>query len=222
MFKELKRLMDSMAIVWCVCGGHAIDLFVGQQTRLHKDVDLAVLWEDRSKIITEFIRRGWRVFEPNHGFLREITSCTDDKMIEDNLWCLRPDAGYEIIHQFGNYYKISTARTSQTALDFIEVLFNRVNNGAFLYKRNPQISLTRYLYVSKNGIPYLAPEMILLYKSTFVRLLGTVTPEHTEVVKNYRHDFRVARARLSVEQKKWLKDALQEEYPKGHEWIELL
>jgi hypothetical protein len=36
---------------WYVCGGWAIDVFLGKQTRIHKDLDIAVFWEDRNSIV---------------------------------------------------------------------------------------------------------------------------------------------------------------------------
>lgn len=218
MLEGLKELLDSMEIFWAICGGDAIDLFAGMQTRGHKDIDVAVLWEDRERIITGFLERGWRVFEPDHGLLREITALEEDLRTEDNLWCIRPETkGYQIVPKHDNFYEITTTRKQQDVLDYVEVLFNRVMDGKFLYKRNPGISLARYLYHNAEGIPYLAPEMVLLYKSVFVRMLPT--PENLEVAENYRHDFRVAVEKFNEVQCAWLKSALKASYPMGHEWI---
>lgn len=218
MLFALKKWMDSMRIPWMVCGGTAIDLFIGEQTRPHKDVDVAVFWENREQIIGEFLDRGWRVFEPDHGLLREITSFEEDMRVEDNLWCLHPAMdSYLISNRYENYYSITTERENQDVLDYIEVLFNQKKDGAFLYKRNPGITLKPYIYYDNSGIPYLAPEMVLLYKSIFIRLLQR--PKYMEMVNNYRHDFQVVLERLSFQQQKWLRDALRKEYPEGHEWI---
>ena len=223
MLHELKALMDSMEISWAVCGGDAIDLFVGERTRDHKDIDVAAFWEDRERVITGFLARGWRVFEPDQGLLREITSLEEDLRSEDNLWCIRPETtGYQILHRHGNFYEITTRRKHQDVLDYIEVLFNRAVDGRFLYKRDPRISLTPYLYHSAEGIPYLAPEMVLLYKSIFVRLLERPTPENLAVAENYRHDFRVAVEQMEQRQRDWLRNALEACYPMGHEWLEAL
>ncbi len=221
MLYELKTLMDSMEISWAVCGGDAIDLFVGKQTRLHKDIDVAALWEERERVISGFLQKGWRVFEPDHGLLREITSLEEDLRTEDNLWCLRPKSdSYQIVHQHDRFYEITTERPHQDVLDYIEVLFNRVQDGKFLYKRNPEIALEQYLYHTEEGIPYLAPEMVLLYKSIFVRM--PPTPDNLKTAENYRHDFRVALDKMNKTQKEWLKVALEGSYPMGHEWLEKL
>lgn len=221
MLDELKNIMDSIGVKWAVCGGDAIDLFVGQQTRAHKDIDVAVFWEDREQIISAFLQEGWRVFEPDRGLLREITSLKEDLRTEDNLWCIWPESdSYQIRQKRDNFYEITTERKQQDVLDYIEVLFNREQNGRFIYKRNPAISLTPYLYYDANGIPYLAPEMVLLYKSIFVRFVER--PEYQDMVENYRHDFTVAVERFDGTQKKWLKEALTTCYPAGHEWLDRL
>lgn len=223
MLQALKALLDSMDIFWAVCGGDAIDLFVGKQTRPHKDIDIAAFWEDREKIITTFLQLGWRIFEPDHGLMREICSLDEDLRTEDNLWCIRPESsGYLITHHHDNFFEITTNRAHQDVLDYIEILFNREKNGEFLYKRNPSIRLSPYLYHSAEEIPFLAPEMVLLYKSVFVRLLAHPTAENMEVVENYRHDFRVAVEQFNDKQRAWLKSALEISYPMGHEWLEVL
>ena len=220
MYQELKRLMESIGVRWAVCGGDAIDLFVGKQTRLHKDIDVAVLWDDREQIIQGFLDMKWRVFEPDGGLLREIRSLSEDLRTEDNLWCIRPGTdSYTIVRHHDNYYEISTDREDQDILDYVEVLFNRVMNGQFLYKRNPSIYLDNYLYHSESGIPYLAPEMVLLYKSIFVRYTNSPEEAHRIMVENYRHDFDVAAEKMTMEQRQWLENALLCSYPNGHEWI---
>ncbi|WP_454191070.1 nucleotidyltransferase domain-containing protein [Paenibacillus sp. Marseille-Q7038] len=52
---------------WSICGGTAIDIFLCRQTRIHKDLDVAVFWEDRNTIIELMLGFGWRVFEACGG-----------------------------------------------------------------------------------------------------------------------------------------------------------
>ncbi|MFD2613169.1 nucleotidyltransferase domain-containing protein [Paenibacillus gansuensis] len=44
------------------CGGAAIDLFVGRKTRIHKDLDIAVFWEDRNLIVEMMLNSGCECF----------------------------------------------------------------------------------------------------------------------------------------------------------------
>lgn len=220
---ELFNDFFKLNINWAICGGDAIDLFVGEQTRNHKDLDVAVFWEDRKQIIEYMLQHKWRVFEPDNGRLREITNNSNDLMKEDNLWCLTPNCkSYDIKHLEHNFYDIQPLMNNQETLDFIEFLFNKKDNHYFYYKRNHQIKLQleQAILYSKNEIPFLAPEMVLLYKSIFIRFLDKL--EHQEMVNNYRHDFHVAIKKFTQNQINWLYQALKASYPNGHEWIDAL
>ena len=59
-----------------------------------------------------------------------------------------------------------------------------------------------------DGIPYLAPELILLYKSTDIERDG------------YQQDFELAYWKMDAAQKAWLRKALRQEYPEGHQWLD--
>lgn len=220
MIEEVKKLMESMVGEWAICGGDAIDLFVDKETRMHKDIDIAVFWNDRKNLIKNFLDNNWRVFEPDKGMLREITSIQEDLRTEDNLWCIKSESNsYHIENVYDNFYKITTERKHQDVLDFIELLFNRKEVNLFIYKRNSNIHLSNAIYYTKENIPFLAPEMVLLYKSIFIRFLDSNKKTDIEMVNNYRHDFDVAIPLLNENQKNWLKNALTLSYPNGHEWL---
>ena len=107
----------------------------------------------------------------------------------------------------GIYY-INFRNTGQTKLDFIEFLFNSRNDTDFIYARNNEIKRALDKAILKNeGIPYLAPEVCLLYKSTDI------------IREGYQSDFDKAIVKMTDEQKDWLNDALIKTYPEGHEWI---
>ena len=56
-----------------------------------------------------------------------------------------------------------------------------------------------------DGIPFLTPEVVLLFKAKNRR-------NHDEA------DFSSALPRLEVQQRRWLREAIQKAHP-GHEWI---
>ena len=223
--KEFKEFFSQLDIDWAICGGDAIDLFIGEQTREHKDLDIAVFWQDREQIIKYMLDKNWRVFEPEAGKLREITDISNDYRREDNLWCISRDNNtYNIVSLGNDYYDITTSQKNQERLDFIEFLFNKQEDGHFLYKRNHalRIQMDKAIIRTQDGIPYLAPEMVLLYKSIFIRYLESEKIEDKEMVANYRHDFEMSNNRFSGEQIRWLYNALKICYPNGHEWLDIL
>ena len=92
--------------------------------------------------------------------------------------------------------------------DFIELLFNKVDSTDFLFRRDMSITLPfeKMILLSVLGIPLLAPEIVLLYKS--------VKPDDPSAAA----DFRNALPELSSGSRDWLVNALEKMY-KHHAWL---
>ena len=77
--------------------------------------------------------------------------------------------------------------------------------GDFEYARTREIKreLNKAILFS-DGVPYLSPEMCLLYKSTDTEREG------------YQQDFELACKAMNSEQREWLKNALLRLNPQGH------
>ena len=104
-------------------------------------------------------------------------------------------------------YKVDFHHIGQTQLNFIEFLFNNKTDSEFLYARNHNVKRKlRDAFLSYQGMPYLAPEICLLYKSTDTEREG------------YQQDYQLASIRMSAEQLGWLNDAIDFLYPQGHKW----
>jgi hypothetical protein len=90
----------------------------------------------------------------------------------------------------------------------LEVLLNERVTDAFIFRRDPRIKipLERVFLRSESGIPILAPEIVLLYKSKRAT-------EHKEQL-----DFSSALSALDAERREWLIDSLTLINP-GHEWL---
>jgi hypothetical protein len=77
-----------------------------------------------------------------------------------------------------------------------------------LYARNEDIRLCLdKAILVYDGLPILAPEVVLLYKSKHIGVLGN------------QLDFENAHGELSGEQLAWLRNALTIVYPDGHKWL---
>lgn len=94
---------------------------------------------------------------------------------------------------------------------FIELLFNELQDGRFLYRRDPSIALPfeKVIISSSSGLPILAPEIVLLYKS--------VKPEDPSAAV----DFKNALPELPTQACQWLAAALEQSNP-DHIWLKLL
>ena len=93
-------------------------------------------------------------------------------------------------------------------MNFAEFLFNDKDDTDLLYARNGAVrqALSDAILYNDN-LPYLSPEMCLLYKSTDTEREG------------YQNDYDNAIANMNQRQRRWLDDALTIMYPEGHKWI---
>ncbi len=63
------RLLSDLNCRWCFCGGWAIDLFLGFNTRVHKDIDVAILRTDQHVVWTFLNVRNWVLQRVDSGSL---------------------------------------------------------------------------------------------------------------------------------------------------------
>jgi len=210
LINEVNTLLKSSDFEYAVCGGYAIELFLDKETRKHGDIDILVYWSDRDKIILYMYSFGWEVYEMcGNGIVHHITDINNQKRVKRNVFCIKDNC--ELVklypHNETDMYYLKFNHSGQTILNFIEFLFNDKTETDFLYARNIEIkrALSKAI-MSCNNIPYLAPELILLYKSTDVQRDG------------YQLDYDEAICMMNSEQKNWLKNALNILYPSGHLW----
>jgi hypothetical protein len=97
-----------------------------------------------------------------------------------------------------------------TKLIAFEVLLNDSNGTDWLFRRDHSVRLplAKIGGTTSDGIPYLAPEIVLLYKAKNVR-------------PNDERDFEIALPVLSKERRSWLRSALDIVHP-NHAWIDRL
>ena len=189
-FAEVRKvgaLLGGLSCEWYVCGGWALDLFLGRVTRDHKDVDIAVARRDQLGVRDYLRRRGWSLEKASDGRLSPW---------DEGEWLAPP------LH-------VVWCRNGAHDPPFFELLFNEVDDELFRFRRDQSVTLprARMSFVSDCGLPVLAPEVVLLYKSN--------SPDE------YAADFRAAAASLSEESRAWLKGALAKNSAR-HPWADEL
>ena len=210
LLEELKDFMAESNFPWAVCGGFALDLFLGRSIRPHGDIDLCVFEKDREAIKAYALGKGWQVFE----FRGQGKVCPlGDEMFSEpgrNLMCVKDgcdivkfypceDAGM-LYHQFFH--------TGMKEFHYFEFLFNSVSEEYLvLDQRNGVRRELSKAILRRNGIPYLAPEIVLLYKASD---FGNPA---------YQLDFEEAYPCLNEEQKAWFSSGMRLLYPDGHPWL---
>ncbi len=185
-FDEVRRvgaLLGGLRCGWYVCGGWALDLFLDRVTRAHKDVDIAVARRDQSEVQDYLLRRGWRLEKAAGGRLSPWEEGEELSLPLHGVWC----------------------RNESHDPDFFELLLNEIDDELFRFRRDPAVTLprARMSLESPEGLPVLAPEIVLLYKSNSA--------------EEYGEDFRTAAPALSAEARAWLRGALDKVSP-GHAW----
>ncbi len=130
---------------WAICGGWALDLFLGRVTREHKDVDISVLRRDQLEVQTYLLERGWGLEKTHAG---EFTPWAPGEVTElpiHTIWC----------------------KNSAFTPDFLEVLLEESSEDSFVFRRDSSVScpLRQAYFESSGGLPLLAPELVLLFKA---------------------------------------------------------
>lgn len=188
--RDAARLLSAFPHPWMFAGGWAIDLFLGGDTRRHKDVDIAIFREHQLDL--QRCLHGWQIFVPGSRKLEPWQQGEYLQLPAHNIWAYGPGQ--------------SGAGDVEVQPD-LEVLFNERDSTNWVYRRNPLITrpLTLACLTAPSGMPYLAPEIVLLYKAK-----GTRDSDH--------EDFEAVLGWLRDEQRLWLREALEVDRPE-HEWL---
>jgi Aminoglycoside-2''-adenylyltransferase len=172
---------------WWIAGGYAIDAFVGHlDRRTHEDIDVGLLASDQQEL--RGCLAGWELY------------CADPP------GTLRPwragEALAEPIHDV--WGRPGAAEPWRLAL-----VLNTSEGPVWTYRRDPRVRrpLSELVWRS-DDVPYLVPEVQLLFKSKTLRPKDEL-------------DFEDAAPLLAGEQRAWLRAALELAHP-GHPWARRL
>lgn len=212
LLKSTSQILSDIHVKWCFCGGWAIDLFMGTETRPHKDLDIMIFKEDLARTIAYMRNKGWRVEVPTRKGFIPVDEESFESLDFENLWCMNEayPTDYLRVDDKSSYNFYHYDREVQEEFDFVEIVLNASEDNDFIYHKNPEIRRPLDLAIFEHdGMPYLAPEIVLLYKSKYLS-------------EDNQKDFNAVLAKLTQEQKSWLKQALICEYGNDHPWVERL
>ena len=180
--------LSEASFPWYISSGWALDLFLGKVNRLHHDVDVVIPRPVQMQLRQHLAERGWKFITPF------------EKRLE--LW---PPHTYLELPR----HQVHAHRGDE----FIDILLTEME-GAWKYRREPAIvrSLEKISLRTEGGIPYLAPELVLLFKSK--------NTSNQERAKD-QSDFENVLPQLDAERRAWLRWALIATSA-GHPWIEQL
>lgn len=180
---EAAELLDRLAVPWWIAGGWAIDLFLGRRTRDHEDLDVGLLLRDQ--LAVQATLSGWDLHPAGGGVLRPWPPGENLPPDVHDVWC-RP------------------APNAPWALQF---MLNEAEGEDWLFRRDPGVRrpLAEIVLRDRDGLPFLAPEVQLLFKSKQPR------PKDEA-------DFAAVLPYLDEGRRRWLSEVLARVQP-GHPWI---
>jgi len=141
---DVASLFQNLAVPWWVAGGWAIDLLVGHQTRSHADMDVLVLRRDQLEVKKHLSE--WELYAADPpgslklwGDFEELSADVHD------IWC----------------------RPSPLSPWALQLMLADSSDETWIYRRDPriQLPLASIGRCSTSGLPYLAPEIQLLFKA---------------------------------------------------------
>jgi len=180
--------LDAFGQPWFISSGWALELFLGRVTRIHHDVDVVVPRTAVNDLRQYLADRGWKLILPLDGQL-EPWPLGSPKEPQIQIHAHREDA-------------------------FLDFLLTEMTADTWTYRRDPRITCPaeRAFLQTRAGIPFLAPELVLLFKS---KNTGTGARGQDQ------RDFETVYLQLDESRKRWLRQALAVTDPE-HRWLELL
>ncbi len=181
----VRDLMCDFGAPWCIAGGWAVDLYLGRTTRPHADLELAVLRRDQSKLHRQF---------PGWTFNKVVSGDRENWTAEQRL-----ELPVHEVH----------ARSDSDSNRTLEFLLNEGDAENWVFRRNSRVSMPLSRAFSQAiEPPYLAPEIVLLFKAKDPR-------------DKDKADFITTLPQLEEPRQRWLSDAITTCHP-GHPWLKAL
>ena len=179
---EVARRLDGLDAPWCVAAGWALDLFRGSQTREHGDIEVAIPAASFAEVRDRF---------PGYVF---------DGAGSGRIWENATPEVLGAVHQ-------TWLRDPATG-DYLLDVFREPHDGDTWICRHDETIRLPYsgiVHHSHDGIPYLAPELVLLFKAKHAR------PKD-------QADFDATVPHLRPAQRETLAELLAHAHP-GHAWL---
>jgi len=224
LIQEASELFKNCGFPYYVCGGFALELFAGKSIRRHSDVDISVFDENKRDVVAHLQDCGWIVYKKifEVGSLGTVTpiSDADDSKLDDiwTIWAINPKThpGPKLREGETDIYDFEIKMGHvQTEFNFVEIVLDSKDGDDFLCgkSKNAARKLDKAI-LYKDGVPYMAPEVVLFLKSNKAYMTHDFHKAKTPA------DYKTIAPLLPSESRQWLIDALDKAYPDGYEWLD--
>jgi hypothetical protein len=180
--EEVARRLAGVTAPWGVAAGWALDLFRGKQTRAHSDIEVAIPASEFGRVRDRF---------PGYVF---------DGVGDGRIWEAATPEVLAVTHQ-------TWLRDPATG-DYLLDVFREPHDGRIWICRHNETIRLPYddiIRHTADGIPYLTPELVLLFKAKHAR------PKD-------QADFESTLEHLSPAQRTRLAELVRHRYPE-HRWL---
>jgi hypothetical protein len=181
---ELAPRLAGVQVPWCIAAGWALDLFRGETTREHEDLEIAIPAAGFPAIKAALPDLEWQAAGSGHLFPADHPA-------------------FALTHQ-------TWGRSISSGLYRLDVFREPHEAGTWICRRDASIRRPYETLIARSadGIPYLMPEVVLLFKAKSCR------PKDMA-------DFLGALPLLTAPSRAWLAQTLQLVHP-GHAWLAML
>jgi hypothetical protein len=181
---EVTERLSGVDVPWCIVAGWALDLFRGEVTREHEDLEIAV-----PSGSFDVIREAFADFEL-------------DVVGSGHRWPLDSSA-FEVMQQ-------TWVREPDTGIYRLDIFREPHDGDTWICRRDDSIRFAydQIIRKSQDAIPYLVPEIVLLFKA-----------KHDRPKDNA--DFAGVLPLLGPARRAWLTEALTRIHP-NHRWLSAL
>jgi len=179
---QVAQRLAGVTTPWCVAAGWALDLFRGSQTREHGDIEIAIPAADFRMIRGRF---------PGYAF---------DAVASGRIWENAAPDVLAATHQ-------TWLRDRATGRYLLDVFREPHDGETWICRRDHTIRLaySEIIHHTLDGIPYLAPELVLLFKAKHAR-----PKDETDFAETIPH--------MTPAQRQTLAELLARVHP-GHAWL---
>ena len=177
---EVAHRLRGVTTPWYVLAGWALDLFLGEQTREHADIEIGTPASRFDEI--RHALAGLELVVVGGGRAWALSKSTLEA--HRQVWAREPGGPWRL-----------------------DVIREKWLDDVWVFRRDARIRLpaSRLLATTQDGIPYLEPHVVLLFKAKATRPKDDL-------------DFAAVLPRLDAARRAWLRDALTLAHP-GHPWL---